>query len=66
MPDYTRYLRTFGEMGVVCNIAMVKANMQDQGKARMFLGYVQNHTGGTYHMLNLRTKRIALCCDVIW
>ena len=32
----------------------------------MFLGYVKNHTGGTYRMSNLRTKCIVLSCDVIW
>ena len=32
----------------------------------MLLGYAQNHTGGTYRMLNLGTKRNVLSCDVIW
>ena len=32
----------------------------------MFLGYAQNNTGGTFHMLNLHTKRIILSCDIIW
>ena len=32
----------------------------------MFLGYAQNHTVGTYRMLNLRTKRILLIREVIW
>ena len=31
----------------------------------MFLGYAKNHTGGTYHMLNLRSKRIVLSHEVI-
>ena len=32
----------------------------------MFLGYAQKHMGGTYHMLNLRTKCIVLSHDIIW
>ena len=32
----------------------------------MFLGYAQNHTGGTYIMLSLSKKRTVLSRDVIW
>ena len=32
----------------------------------MFLGYALNYTGGTYEILNLRTKCIVLRCDVTW
>ena len=32
----------------------------------MFLGYAQIHTGGAYHMLKLRPKRIVLNHDIIW
>ena len=32
----------------------------------MFLGYAQNHTISTHHMLNLCTKRIVIRRDVIW
>ena len=32
----------------------------------MFIGYAQNNMGGTYRMLNLRTKRIVLSCNIIW
>ena len=53
-------------MGVVRSIATVKAKLQDWGKTCMFLGTVQNHTGGTHRMLNLRTKNIFLSYDFIW
>ena len=43
-----------------------KIKIKDQGKTCMFLGYSQNHTSGTYHMLNLCSKRIVLSRDVIW
>ena len=65
MSDHKKYLRNFGEMRVVRSIAMVKSKLEDQGKACMFLGYMQNHTGGTYHMINISTKYIVLNCDVI-
>ena len=32
----------------------------------MLLGYAQNHTDITYHMINLQTRRIVLSRDVIW
>ena len=63
MPDYAKYLRNFGEMGVVHSIATVKAKLEDLGKTCMFLGYAQNHTGGTYRMSNIRTKLIVLSND---
>ena len=41
-------------MRLVKSIATVKEKLEYRGKACMFLGYAQNHTGGTYRMLNLR------------
>ena len=64
--DYTKYLSNFVEMGVIRSIATVKEKLEYQLKACMFLGYVQNHTGGTYRMLNLHTKHIVLSRDIIW
>ena len=66
MPDYAKDLMTFGEMEVVRSIAKVKSKLDDWGKTCMFLGYAQNHNGGTYCMLNIQTKRISLSSDVIW
>ena len=53
-------------MGVVSSIATVKENLEDWGNKLMLLGYAQNDTGGTYHMLNIRTKRVVLSHDIIW
>ena len=66
IPYYDKNLRTFGEIVVARSIATVKEKPYGQGKTCMLLGYAQNYTGGTYRMLNLRTKRIVLSCDVIW
>ena len=32
----------------------------------MFLSYAQNHTGGTYRMLNICSKRTVPSRDAIW
>ena len=53
-------------MVVVRIIATVKSKLEYLGKTCMFLGYAQNHTGGTYRMLNLCSKRIVLSRAVIW
>ena len=53
-------------MGVVPSIATVKEKMKYQVKTSVFLGYAQNHTGGTYRMLNICTKLIVLSSEVIW
>ena len=42
-----------------------KIKMKDIGIPYIFLGYAQNHTGSTYLMLNIRTKRIVLSRDTI-
>ena len=65
IPDYGKYFRTFGEMVVVPSVATIKSKLEYQVKARVFLGYAQNHTGGTYRMLNVLSKRILLSRDSI-
>ena len=32
----------------------------------MFLGYAVGHDGKTYCMLNLKTRKVLLTCDVKW
>ena len=53
-------------MGVVLSISTIRSNLEDKGMTFVFLGYSQNHTGGTYCMLNLRTKLIVLSREIIW
>ena len=64
--DYTKYLDTFGVMGVVCSIIIVKSKLEYQVMMFMLLGYAQNFIGITYRMINLPTKHIVLSSDVIW
>ena len=53
-------------MGVVCNFVNIKSKLDNQGITCMFLDYVKKYMGGTYHMLNLRTKRTGQIRYVIW
>ena len=66
VPNCSKHLNTFGEMGVVRSIVIVKYNLDDQVTTCIFLSYAQNHKGGTYHMLNIWTKFIVLSRDIIW
>ena len=52
-------------MGVLRSIIITKPNIEDRGLACMFLGYVKNYMGGTYHVLSPGTKHIILSNDVI-
>ena len=45
MPDYAKYLKTFGDMRILHSIPTVKAKLEDLGKMCTFLGYVQKNTG---------------------
>ena len=47
IPDYTKFLKTWGEIGFLRSIATVKSKLEDSGKTCMFLGYEQNRNGGT-------------------
>ena len=66
MPDYKKYLRTFGEIAVLIGITTVTEKQEDRGKTWMFLGYEQNHTRGTYRILNIHTNCIVLSREIIW
>ena len=65
MTYYAKYLKTMGEMVVVCSIVRIKANLEGLGMLFIFLGYAQNHTGGAFHMLDLLIKIIILSRGVI-
>ncbi|KAG7357827.1 reverse transcriptase RNA-dependent DNA polymerase [Nitzschia inconspicua] len=63
---YSSYLRTFGEIGIIRNIATVKPKLDDRGTPAMFLGYAKQHTGNVYRMLDLGTHKLRLARDVEW
>ena len=41
MPDYTKYLRRFGEMGVVRSIPTVEIKLEDTEMTCMLIGYAK-------------------------
>ena len=36
IPDYKKYFKTLGNMGVVCSIATIKAKLEERGNICMF------------------------------
>ena len=67
-PKIVDNLRTFGESGVVTTNPgpTIKGKIEDRGILCMFLGYATGHDGKTYRMLNLKTRKVLLTCDVKW
>ena len=47
-----RYLRTFGEIGIVKNIQKLKGKLEDRGRALIFVGYSDDHNKDVYRMFN--------------
>ena len=68
LPNYANYLRTFGEIGIVLDQRNknMKVKLRDRGKACMFVGYADNHSGETYRMYNLSTGLILTTRDIRW
>ena len=66
--NYTRSLRTFGEMAVIAihEGRKMRSKLDDRGKTCMFVGYADDHTKDVYRFLNIHTRRIILSRDVRW
>lgn len=66
--EWRRYLRPFGEIGIVTDHKKrkIRAKLQDRGIPCMFLGYSDNHSGNVNRFLNLKTLKIIHSRDVIW
>ena len=65
-PKYARYLRKFGEIGILTDHTKIKSKLSDRGKPAFFLGYLENHAGNTYKFLSLDTRKVVISRDVIW
>ena len=67
-PEYEKYLRTFGEYGIVTTNpgGTIRSKLEDRGITCMFLGYAANHAGNVYRMLNMKTKQVLITRDVKW
>ena len=67
-PKFVKYLRTWGEMGIVANHQnkKIRAKLADRGRPMMFVGYAEDHAGDVYRMWNPATKKIVLSRDIQW
>ena len=63
-PKFVKYLRTFGEAGIVKN--MKDGKVGDRGITMLFVGYSSGHAGNCYRMYNLVTSRVCESRDIIW
>ena len=59
-------LRTFGEIGIVKTAQKTQSKIINRGKACIFVGYPSNHLSATFRMLNCRTHKVIISCNVIW
>ena len=67
MPKYSKYLRTFGEYGVMAKApGKIKNKLEDRGMKVRFVGYARNHAGNVYRMMNPVTLQVYLTRDVTW
>ena len=63
-----KHMRSFGEMLVVAihEGEKMRTKLDTRGKTCMFVGSSDNHAGGVYRFLNVKTKRIILSRDAWW
>jgi hypothetical protein len=68
LPRWMKFLRTFGEMGIVQDgkRSKIKAKLDDRGFPAMFVGYPTNHSPDVYQMYNCKTKGLLLSRNVVW
>ena len=66
--NYSRSLRTFGEMAVIAihEGKKMRSKLDDRGKTCMFVEYADDHTKDVYRFLNIHTRRTILSRDVRW
>ena len=67
LPKWARYLRTFGEIGIVKSADEIQSKIDDKGKPCIFVGYPKlNHAGNVYRFFTLDTQSIIHSRDVQW
>jgi hypothetical protein len=64
LPNFTRYLCTWGEAGIIKTGKDRK--IDDQGVTGMFVGYASNHKGGCYRMWNPNMKKISKTRGIVF
>jgi hypothetical protein len=65
-PEFSEYLRTWGEVGTVKIKTNATPRIGDRGIQCMFVGYSLDHTADCYGMWDPATLRVHQTRDVIW
>ena len=57
---YAKHLRVFGEMCVVADTdnKVRRTKIDPRGKISLFVGYITQHAGDVYRLLNPKTSRV--------
>jgi len=55
-PVFLGSLRVFGEIAVVNDAQKLHSKLANRGKHCMFVGYMNDHAGNTFKLLNLKTQ----------
>ena len=65
---YAKYLRVFGEMCVVAYTEnkMGRTKVDPRDKISLFVGYINQHAGDVYILLNPKTSRVIHKRNVKW
>ena len=63
---YAKQLKVFGEMCVVAdaNNKVGRSKIDPRGKISLFIGYITQHAGDVYRLLNPKTSRVIHSRDV--
>ncbi len=60
-------LHKLGKICITTNHGqLLRGKLSDCGKQCLFFGYAENHAGGAYCLLNLKTNRVVLSRDVFF
>ena len=65
---YANHLRVFGELCVVADTdnKVGRTKIDPRGKISLFVGYITQHAGDVYRLLNPKTSRVVQREDVKW
>jgi hypothetical protein len=66
LPKYAKYLRVWGEAGVVKVKKVGTSKLANRGKVCMMVGYADSHAGDCYRMYDDETKIVHLTRDIRW
>eukprot|EP00957_Ditylum_brightwellii_P021900 1651557-Ditylum_brightwellii.AAC.1 len=66
LPKFFKFLRQWGEAGIVKVRVKTTAKLNDRGVTCMMAGYAVKHEANCYKMLDPRTGTVYKTRDIIW